>query len=121
MAARYAQLAPSRNDGFAAAATWFPYWGDWRARSSAVENESWSSLWVVSETFLPDAETAAAIAAAYPAVRSAPKIEVISAPPRSRWRSAVPDAIPTRATGTEPVREFDDGVPARPTPIPTRA
>ena len=42
------------------------------------------------------------------------------APPRSRWRSAVPEAIPTRLTGTEPVSECDAGVPARPTPIPTK-
>jgi len=32
----------------------------------------------------------------------------------------VPDAIPTRVTGTDPVSEFDEGVPASPTPIPTR-
>ena len=43
------------------------------------------------------------------------------APPRSRWRSAVPDAMPARVTGTDPVRECDAGVPARPTPIPTKA
>ena len=51
---------------------------------------------------------------------SAPKIEVIKAPPRSRWRSAVPEAMPTRVTGTEPVSELDDGVPDRPTPIPMK-
>ena len=42
------------------------------------------------------------------------------APPRSRWRSAVPDAIPARVTGTEPVSECDAGVPARPTPAPMK-
>ena len=42
------------------------------------------------------------------------------APPRSRCRSAVPDAIPARDTGTEPVSEWDAGVPAKPTPTPTR-
>ena len=36
------------------------------------------------------------------------------APPRSRWRSAVPDAMPARRTGTEPVSECDAGVPAKP-------
>ena len=36
------------------------------------------------------------------------------APPRSRWRSAVADAIPARVTGTEPVSECDAGVPAKP-------
>ena len=43
------------------------------------------------------------------------------APPRSRWRSAVPEAIPARVTGTEPVSECEAGVPANPTPIPTSA
>ena len=43
----------------------------------------------------------------------------MNAPPRSRWRSAVPDAIPARETGTEPVSECEAGVPANPTPIPT--
>ncbi len=41
------------------------------------------------------------------------------APPRSRWRSPVLDAMPARATGTEPVSERDAGVPAKPTPMPT--
>ena len=43
------------------------------------------------------------------------------APPRSRCRSAVPDAMPARCTGTEPVSECDAGVPANPTPMPTNA
>ena len=43
------------------------------------------------------------------------------APPRSRCRSAVPEAIPARVTGTDPVSECDAGVPASPTPIPTSA
>ena len=42
------------------------------------------------------------------------------APPRSRWRSAVPEAIPARVTGTEPVSECEAGVPANPTPMPTQ-
>ena len=41
------------------------------------------------------------------------------APPRSRWRSLVLEAMPARETGTEPVSECDAGVPANPTPIPT--
>ena len=28
--------------------------------------------------------------------------------------------MPTRVTGTDPVSEFEDGVPARPTPIPRK-
>ena len=64
---------------------------------------------------------AAPTAAAYPAVSSAPKIDCMIAPPRSRWRSAVPDAMPARLTGTEPVSECEAGVPANPTPIPTNA
>jgi hypothetical protein len=58
-------------------------------------------------------------AAAYPAVRSAPRIDCMIAPPRSRWRSPVADAMPARRTGTEPVSEWDAGVPANPTPTPT--
>ena len=41
------------------------------------------------------------------------------APPRSRCRSDVPDAMPTLRTGTDPVSECDAGVPANPTPAPT--
>jgi hypothetical protein len=48
-------------------------------------------------------------------------MDCIIAPPRSRWRSAVPEAMPARRTGTEPVSECEAGVPARPTPIPTSA
>src|SRR5664279_228731 len=59
-------------------------------------------------------------AEAYPAVSSAPSIDCMTAPPRSLCRSAVPDAIPARDTGTEPVRECDAGVPAKPTPMPTQ-
>ena len=43
------------------------------------------------------------------------------APPRSRWRSAVPDAMPARRTGTELVSECEAGVPANPTPMPMNA
>src|SRR2546429_693190 len=35
------------------------------------------------------------------------------APPRSRWRSAVPEAIPTRLTGTGPGSEWEAGVDGR--------
>ena len=49
-----------------------------------------------------------------------PRIAVMIAPPRSRWRSAVPEAIPARLTGTEPVSECDAGVPANPTPMPMK-
>ena len=48
------------------------------------------------------------------------EIDCMIAPPRSRWRSAVPEAIPARCTGTDPVSECEAGVPANPTPIPTR-
>ena len=33
----------------------------------------------------------------------------------------MPEAMPARVTGTEPVSECDAGVPAKPTPIPTKA
>ena len=33
----------------------------------------------------------------------------------------MPDAIPTRFTDTDPVNEWEAGVPASPTPIPTNA
>ena len=32
----------------------------------------------------------------------------------------MPDAIPARRTGTDPVSECDAGVPAKPTPIPMK-
>ena len=60
------------------------------------------------------------MAAAKPMASSAPKIDCISAPPRSRCRSAVPDAMPTRVTGTEAVSEFEEGVPPSPTPMPRK-
>ena len=31
----------------------------------------------------------------------------------------MPEAMPARRTGTDPVSERDAGVPARPTPMPT--
>ena len=43
-------------------------------------------------------EIVAAMADAYPAVNSAPKSDCIIAPPRSRCRSAVPEAIPALLT-----------------------
>src|SRR6478609_2352099 len=70
----------------------------------------------------PDAPASSLVnAVAYPAVRSAPRIDCMIAPPRSRWRSAVADAMPARRTGTEPVSECEAGVPAKPTPMPTKA
>ena len=33
----------------------------------------------------------------------------------------MPDAIPARVTGTEPVSECEAGVPANPTPMPMNA
>ena len=82
-----------------------------------------SSDWTLSVIWLAfGAEAIAAdTAAAYPAVSNAPRIDCISAPPRSRWRSAVPEAIPALSTGTDPVSECDAGVPAKPTPAPTSA
>ena len=52
---------------------------------------------------------------------TAPRMDCMMAPPRSRCRSAVPDAMPARATGTDPVSECDEGVPAKPTPAPMHA
>lgn len=70
----------------------------------------------------PEAAIVAAAAATHPAVSSAPKIDCITAPPRSRCRSAMPDAIPTlRSTGTEAVSEWEAAVPAKPAPMPTSA
>ena len=118
----YAHWSPWRNDDFAAAVISLAYLGFCAARSSALEKESWSWLCVLSVTFCPSGEAAIAapIAVEYPAASSAPKTEVRSAPPRSRCRSAVPEAIPARCTGTDPVSECDAGVPARPTPIPMK-
>src|SRR6266498_3993320 len=96
------------------------YWGYCPATAEALENDFVSSPSTLFETDVGAALTAAAAAAAYPAVRSAPKIDCMIAPPRSRWRSAVPEAIPARLTGTEPVSECDAGVPANPTQMPTK-
>ena len=89
--------------------------------SAALANDFVSSACVPLETLFPEAAISVPAAAPYPAVSSAPKIDCMIAPPRSRWRSAVPEAMPTRRTGTEPVSECEAGVPARPTPIPTNA
>ena len=119
--AAYASWSPSRNEDWAAAVVCVAYCGLAAARSSALAYDSWSWLWVVAVTSCPDAAMAFPMAAAYPAVSKAPKIDVMNAPPRSRCRSAVPDAMPTRRTGTDPVNELDDGVPASPTPMPMSA
>ena len=58
------------------------------------------------------AEIAAAAAVGVAGREQAPKIDRMIAPPRSRCRSAVPDAMPARRTGTEPVSECEAGVPA---------
>ena len=89
---------------------------------AALENDLVSCDWTFVLT-LPFGDPAMSFvnAAAYPAVSSAPRIDCMIAPPRSRWRSAVADAMPARRTGTEPVSECDAGVPASPTPAPTKA
>ena len=33
----------------------------------------------------------------------------------------MPEAMPARRTGTDPVSEWEAGVPAKPTPIPRKA
>src|SRR5215510_2243792 len=108
--ARYAQSWPSTNDCCAAVL-------------AADENDFVSSLctWSLTCDAWDELVMSFENADAYPAVRSAPRIDCMMAPPRSRWRSAVPDAIPARRTGTEPVSECDAGVPAKPTPMPTNA
>jgi len=90
---------------------------------AALAKDFVSSVRVVSVTVAACGElpTSLVISEAYPAVRTAPKIDCIRAPPRSRWRSAVPDAMPARVAGTESVRERAAGVCAKPTPTPTRA
>ncbi len=122
MPARYAHWSPARNDSFAAAMIWALYCGYCAAMSAAPAKDIVSWFWTlaVRSGFGGTPARAAAAAVAYPAVSSAPKIDCMIAPPRSRWRSAVPDAIPARVTGTDPVSEREAGVPARPTPIPTR-
>ncbi len=107
----------------AAAVIWSAYWGYCFAICWAPANDfcSCASTPLVTLSFCGEAATAAAMAAAYPAVSSAPRIDCMMAPPRSRCRSAVPDAMPARRTGTEPVSECEAGVPAKPTPTPTNA
>ena len=55
---------------------------------------------------------------AYPAVRREPRTACITAPPKSRWRSVVPDAMPTPVTGTELVSDLEAGVRTSPAPMP---
>src|SRR5689334_17741648 len=99
------------------------YCGYCWATASALEKDFCSSASTDEVTCALSGELAtdAATADAYPAVSTAPRIDCMIAPPRSRCRSAVPDAMPTRFTGTDPVSECDAGVPASPTPIPTSA
>src|SRR5262245_31684642 len=116
----YAQLAPSRNDWRAALMIWVWYCGYCCAVCAALENDFVSCDCTLSVTSLPFGDPAMSLvnADAYPAVSNAPRIDCMIAPPKSRCRSAVPDAIPARVTGTEPVSECDAGVPASPTPMP---
>ena len=101
------------------------YCGYSRGDLAALENDFVSWLCTLSVIWSCADDGAAAMAAptadAYPAVRSAPMIDCMMAPPRSRWRSAVPDAMPARARAPTPVSECDAGVPANPTPMPTNA
>src|SRR5436190_22541231 len=111
------------NDVCAAAMICFEYCGYCAAVLAALENDFVSCDCTLVLTLLALDEPAMSVAndAAYPAVSNAPRIDCMIAPPRSRWRSAVADAIPARRTGTDPVSECDAGVPANPTPIPTKA
>ena len=63
---------------------------------AALENDLVSSDWTFVLTLFGEPAMSFANAAAYPAVSSAPRIDCMIAPPRSRWRSAVADAIPAR-------------------------
>src|SRR3954451_22292684 len=111
------------NDVCAAVMICFEYCGYCAAVFAALENDLVSSDCTLVLTLLALGEPAIALenAAAYPAVSSAPRIDCMIAPPRSRGRSAVADAIPARRTGTDPVSEWDAGVPASPTPVPMNA
>src|SRR4029450_11319649 len=97
------------------------YCGYWAAVAVALANDLVSSDWTLSvmRSLFGALAIAAEMADAYPAVSRAPKIDCMMAPPRSRCRSAVPEAMPARVTGTDPVSECEAGVPANPTPIPT--
>src|SRR5215203_6977252 len=110
------------NDDFAAETIALAVCGGYcSARFVAPENDLVKAASVLSLTLPASGDAAISLvnAEAYPAVNNAPKIDCMMAPPKSRWRSAVPDAIPARVTGTDPVSECDAGVPAKPTPIPT--
>src|SRR3954452_17866757 len=111
------------NEVCAAAMICFEYCGYCAALFAALENDFVSSDCTLVLTLLALGELAMSVAkeAAYPAVSNAPRMDCMIAPPRSRWRSAVADAIPARRTGTDPVRECDAGVPASPTPVPMKA
>src|SRR5215475_14497597 len=109
-------------DVFAAEMICFEYCGYCCAVLAALENDLVSCDCTLVLTLLPLGELAISLvnAVAYPAVSRAPRIDCMIAPPRSRCRSAVAEAMPARRTGTEPVSECEAGVPAKPTPIPMK-
>ena len=45
-------------------------------------------------------------------------VSAVDAPPKSRWRSAFPEAMPARVTGTDPVSEWEAGVAPAVLPVP---
>ncbi len=74
------------------------------AVSAALENDFVSSACVLAVTSLPElAMSDPAAAEAYPAVISAPKIDCMIAPPRSRCK-ALRAPIPSRNPATAVVR-----------------
>src|SRR3954470_12244498 len=101
----------------------FEYCGYCAAVFAALENDLVSSDWTFVLTLAAFGDPAMILvnAAAYPAVSSAPRRDCMIAPPRSRWRSAVADAIPARRTGTEPVSECEAGGAGKTPPRPQRA
>jgi hypothetical protein len=77
-------VVPVQKRLFAPAMMALAYWGCCSATASAPSNDFVSCAWVASVTFWSEAAIWAATADAYPAVRSAPKIDCMTAPPRSR-------------------------------------
>src|SRR4051794_41342773 len=104
------------NEVCAAAMICFEYCGYCAAVFAALENDFVSSDCTLVLTLLALGEPAMSVAneAAYPAVSNAPRIDCMIAPPRSRWRSAVADALPARPPRARPGRGGGARRPARP-------
>ena len=100
------------------------FWTDggycWAA-SDALENDFVSSLWTLSETFLPGSGDRRGRRGRVAGGQEGPHDRLQDRAAQVALQVGRPRGHPARRTGTEPVRECEAGVPARPTPMPTKA